>query len=172
MLKNIHSVVLLSLLFTILMFLVGFRLGKYVEHIDKTYVPPSTPIITLSQTSPMTKPFAVITYTHKVCGVSFLAPNYLEEKAVSSQEAVLFKDKEKIRVSCDKKTAEAAKQEQKMATPSATTTVLNRNQKVLIYENDNLSSAVIYNTSTSRSILIETTDTLVKLVLYSLEFVK
>ena len=167
--RNVRSLLLLSALLSIALFLVGFRYGKYVEHMDKLYVPPTPTLIPVTL-QPTEKPFAVNMYGTKVCGVSFLMPNYLEEKLISTEEAILSKKSESIYISCNKKVIEAAKMERKNASPSASLIVLN--QKTPVFDNGHNSSIIVYNNQTKQSVLLETTWILVKLVFPSLELSK
>lgn len=94
----------------------------------------------------------------------------MEEQSISSQEAKLSKNMETIYISCDKITVRRIKDERKTASSSATITVLN--QSVPIYKNNSLSSIIVFNPYSNQSILIETTNNLVKLIFPSLEFGK
>lgn len=169
MVLNTRALVLLGILLSITLFLVGFRYGKYVEHADKTFVPPASPT-PFVESSPTTKPFSVDTYT--LCGISLLYPNYLEEQIASSQEANLVKNNEFVRINCDKKTIDELKKTYQTASPSAQTTSLYQNTKINLYQNGNTQSTLLRNPRTNQSIFVETTDNLAKLVLYSIEFMK
>ena len=167
MTRNIKAVALLLLLLSLLLFLVGFRLGRHVEYLDKTYVPPQPSPTAVSATD---KPFGVVTYTHKVCGISFLYPNNLDEKIVSSQEAKLVKDKDSVRVFCDKRLIDQLKKERQESSPSATIAV--QNQRLPLYEIDNTFSIIIVNPQKKTSVLVESTNNLSKLIFSTLEFTK
>lgn len=58
---NLRSVIMLSSLIAVLLFLIGFRLGKYVERENKTYVAPTA--IPIASPTPSPAPTAVLSPT-------------------------------------------------------------------------------------------------------------
>lgn len=169
MVLNTRALVLLGILLSIALFLVGFRYGKYVEHADKTFVPPA-PTSAPITLAPTKKPFSIVPYTGKICDISFLYPNYMEEDFTSTQSSRLFNNPEVISFTCDKTLIDGVRLVQKNASPSASITILN--QKVPIYVKMSAYSVIVKNLKNGQSVLIETTKNLSKLVFPSLEFVK
>ena len=96
--------IFLAFLCAILLFILGVRYGQRVEQTNKAisylvHLPPSPPV------APTLSPLGFSTYTHSLCGVSFLIPNLIERKNESSTSA-LFSSQEKklaMALSCEKK---------------------------------------------------------------------
>ncbi len=166
---SMRSVVILLILLAILLFLVGFRLGKYIERIDKTYVPPPTPTQSF-QPTPTNIPLTLATYKHKDCGVVFLHPQNLKESKSSSTEAELKNDSERIFLSCDSKQIAKFKDDLKKAAASEEARI--RNQSVTVLTNKTENSWVISNTLTGKPVFFTVTKNLNSLVSKTLEFTK
>jgi len=94
---------LLTALIGLALFLGGFRLGKQIERIDKTYIPRVITIPTLSPSfspTPQTNKFK--TYFHASCELSFLYPDSLHEVKNSTTGAVLESVNTFITFDCNK----------------------------------------------------------------------
>lgn len=102
---NARSLTLIFSLIAVLMFIVGFRYGRKVDTVEKTYVPP-TPRPEATWT-PFPTPTAFnqefSNFIHKGCGISFVLPKNYEEQKKSSDEARMKIQNEEILVSCNKK---------------------------------------------------------------------
>jgi len=152
---NIRSIIFTGVLLAVLLFLVGFRLGKKVEFIDKTYVPP-TPTATIVPPTPTEFPSTIERYQSKGCALSFLYPPQLEIEE-SSQEAQLKKGKESIFVSCKKETVAKLQKELSLSpTPI----------------NPKTTTWIIGNPRTGQKVAFKVTRNLSDLVLKTLEFTK
>lgn len=174
MTRNLRSVVLLLLLFAVLLFLVGFRLGKRVERIDKTYVPlptPTHPPTGRPSPSPIESPIAFNTYLNPECGISFLYPVGLKESKMSSSAAELESGAQRIFVTCDKDAVSKIRKEvlelEEMDKRSF------KGRKTSVYKKDaSMKTWVVYNTATGKRVAFEATDNFVNLIFKTLEFVK
>ena len=166
---NIRSIIFTGVLLAVLLFLVGFRLGKKVEFIDKTYVPP-TPTATIVPPTPTDFPSTIEQYQSKGCALSFLYPPQLEIEE-SSQEAQLKKGKESIFVSCKKETVAKLQKELNESKGSKSVASV-QNQNINIYSDSKFSSWIIINSKTGSKIVFKVTRNLSDLVLKTLEFTK
>jgi len=104
--------IFLAILFAILLFILGVRYGQRVEQVNKTIsylisIPPSPPV------APTLPPLGFSTYTHTVCGVSFLIPNLIEKTRESSTSALFSTQKKQLALalSCEKKSLVQEKEE-------------------------------------------------------------
>lgn len=169
--KNLRSIVLLLLLLSFLLFLVGFRLGKKVERIDKNYVSP-TPLKSIPTTNiqPTQSQLQFKSFLNTQCGIAFLYPLTFSEDPLSSQEAYLSAQTQQILVSCNKEgVTEAKKRFSEFDTKESQTV---KNQKVTIYKKaDGLDTWTVLNSQNGKTILFEVSTNLSNLVLKTLEFV-
>jgi len=96
---KIKPYIFLSILFVILLFIIGVRYGQKVEQTNKTInyylsLPPTKPPV-------KTIPISYVTYKSTGCGISFLYPNDLIIK--EKPDAVYFTDKNKadmLKIDC------------------------------------------------------------------------
>jgi hypothetical protein len=97
---NPKSIIFLLILLCVVLFFVGINLGKTIEKINKTQ-PPITPIIkAIPSLSPA--PLLFNTFNSKECGLSFLYPDTLEPKSISSNSSMLAsKNKDMVSLSCE-----------------------------------------------------------------------
>lgn len=108
--NNPKTWILIVFLLCIALFLGGFRLGKHVERLDKSYVPPPTPTLNIKPSPTVTNnPLTFTTYTHKGCGVSFLFPRpYKTLQNASDSASLEYNEKgvqntEQLSLTCQKK---------------------------------------------------------------------
>jgi len=163
--------VLLALLFAVLLFMVGFRYGRYVEKIDKTYVPvtPVAAIISPTQIPTPTTQFNLTNFTHVGCKLSFLHPNYLIEEKISSTESKLSGNSQTIFVSCDRQTVFAKKEAIVELEKTQVATI--SGQKIPLYEGAKQSKLfILTNPLLGRSVFFEAHTDLVTLIAKTLEF--
>lgn len=170
--NNIRPVVLLLILFAIVLFLAGFRLGKYIERIDKTYVPsPRAGGLPpqLTQTKPAPQCPRMTIYKHKECKISFLYPDNLEEETISSQEARLKDGNNNLLFSCDRRTV--FKKREAMAELESDKTATISGQKVPLYEkNVDVMMFTVINPLLNRSVFFEVSKNHFELVFQTLKF--
>lgn len=167
--KNFRPLVFILLLFAVLTFLVGFRFGKQIERMDKSYVPP-VKITPTPPTSPTPPPIKLATYANPDCGLTFLYPADFEEETISSSEARLKDGGQNIFISCDKKTISKFATEVAKLKPTMKTV---NNKKIALYEKEKGAKQwSIFNNLTAKTIIFGVSDNLVNLVLKTVEFVK
>lgn len=150
--NNIKSILLLAILGGIALFLGGFRIGRQVERVDKSYVPPVTITPTSVPTiSPTPVSISFKAYAHPTCGISFLYPSELIETKISSDGATLSKNKDSIVFECTNKVASG---EAILLTPTITTinnidkwSVSRRNMRIIFNTSQNLTNLVIKTVS-------------------------
>lgn len=123
--------VLLLILFSLALFLGGFRLGKKVERFDKTYLPLLTPTPTPKPTAtPL--PLRFNTFSSKDCGVKFLYPSFFKEEKNTTDEAVLSFQEEKILIDCSTKKIDQFNKDKEKLSKEKEEMILN--QKIIIYQ--------------------------------------
>ncbi|MFS8159004.1 MAG: hypothetical protein ACMG6E_02100 [Candidatus Roizmanbacteria bacterium] len=164
---NLRSLVLLSVITSLILFLVGFRFGKFIERQDKSYTPPSPiPSPTVTVVAPTSKPIGFKTFD-STCDVSFTYPTFLTAEKSSSDSAILKKDSQTITLACQKKSPLTNAQD----TSSSSATIIH-GQKVY---KENLKKGIdtwSINSQTGKHIIFETSKNLTSLVQSTLEFVK
>lgn len=147
-------VLLISLLVTILVFIVGMNYGKKVEEADKT-------IRYVLSLTPSAKPTVINTqisyeeFINELCGFTFLYPNNLTIQKQASTEALLKSDTESIEVSCDK--------EVKLDTTLASTEALLDNKAGIVLTNKNIQEYRVRDND-NQLIIIKTTKELAPLI--------
>lgn len=165
--KNFRSIVFLLILFAIALFLIGFRLGKNIERMDKSFIP-TPPISLIPPISPSPLKLNLKTLSHPDCGISFLYPSDLK-KVTATDEARLKNEAQEIYFSCDREKGAEFKDAIKDATAEATVTI--KNQKISIYKKDFTSMGwSIYNSLNAKTVIFEASENLVDLILQTLEF--
>lgn len=163
-----QSLSILFILITACLFLIGFRLGKYVERLDKSYAPP-TPIVSPTDivAQPTNRPLSFKTITHD-CGVSFTYPTYLKVEKEASEAAVLKNGAEYIALSCMKKIVTNA---EGAISPASTSgelkTVLG--QKIRFERLKKAVDTWSIRSKTGKTIIFETSTNLTDLVVRTLE---
>lgn len=149
--NNIRSIVFILTLVAIVLFLAGFRLGKRIERIDKTYVPP-TPVITPTA-APTEPPLKFKEVSDSDCGVSFLMPEGLEKK---------------VSVDCEKEAVAKSRKAFTEKEPAEEVRILT--QKVRLYEKNKTVSFIIFNTQNGKRVLFAVPAEFLKLVTRTLSF--
>jgi hypothetical protein len=166
---NSRSIIFLLILFSLVLFLVGFRLGKKIERIDKTYAPLLTPTVTPKLTiAPL--PLRFNTFLSADCGLKFLYPDYFEEKETSTDEARLVFNKDEITVDCRKAKIEEFNKNKKSYEQEEEMTILN--QKISVYK-ASLKGQLLFmlsNPQTTQKILITLPKNLLNLLAETVEF--
>ncbi|OGK15980.1 hypothetical protein A2690_00810 [Candidatus Roizmanbacteria bacterium RIFCSPHIGHO2_01_FULL_39_12b] len=151
------------------LFLGGFRLGKKVEMIDKSYVSP-TPIAP-TRTPTVIPTDAIITFksfAHAGCGVEFLYPSDLKHDKNSSTSATFTSGVSGIMFDCDKNIA--SKTAGLLLSP---TIVQINNKKISFYPNSaKTDNWTVRNPLTGRIISFTTLKNLTDLVMKTLEFTR
>ena len=167
---NIRSILLVCILVSVLLFLIGFRLGNKVAKIDSTYVSP-TPIIPKATQipTPTEFPTSIERFEFKNCSLSFLFPPQLEIKQ-SSEEAQLKKGKESIFVSCNKNTVEKLQKELDKLPQQEVVSM--HNQYVNVYNDQKITMWTMRVPSSTKKIAFKVTHDLADLVLKTLEFTR
>lgn len=163
------SLLLLAGLVGLVLFFTGLNLGKSIERLDKSYIPP-TPV--KASPTPLLQPSPkAITYTRfefKECEVSFLIPSHLTQRTTSSDESEFTgKDSnEHIFASCND--TFIADQETLFPQALASTSAQLINQKTTIYTLKNEHIWVVRNQNRQK-VLFATTPSLSPLVQQTLE---
>jgi len=154
----------------VVLFLAGFRLGKKIERIDKTYVPLLTPTITPKPTT-TPQPLRFNTFLSADCAIKFLYPDSFKEEETSTDEARLFYNNDQITVDCRKtKTEEFSKNKKKYQTDDEITI---KNQKVQLYKVSKKKDEVLFlinNPLNAKKILITLRKNLLNLIAETVEF--
>lgn len=98
------SIVLICSLTAVVLFFTGLNLGKYIERVNTTYVPPAP----TAAPEPSIQPTAAVsisaTYTRfssKDCGVSFLIPSIFEKSPSAAREIELNSGTQRIFATCN-----------------------------------------------------------------------
>ena len=163
-----QSLSILFVLVTICLFLIGFRLGKYVERLDKSYVPP-TPIVSPTEivVQPTSRPLSYKTYTHD-CGVSFTYPTNLKVTKEASEAAILKDGTEYIALSCMKK---IVTNDESTSSPASTSGELKTilGQKIRFEHLKKRIDTWSMRSRTCKNIIFETSSNLTDLVVKTLE---
>jgi hypothetical protein len=167
---NPRSIIFLLILFSLFLFLAGFRLGKKIERIDKTYVPLLTPTTTPKPTTtPL--PLKFNTFSSTDCGIKFLYPDYFKEKETATDEASLVNNDEKITLDCRKLKFEEFNKNKKTYQLDDEITI--RNQGVQIYKAGDQKNNVLFlitNPQDGKKILITLPENLLNLFAKTVEF--
>ena len=149
-----RSAVFLSFLTGIVIFFAGLNVGKQIQNMDRSFVPPASPPVVPTaslEIQPTKAPASIKRFAMKACDVSFLAPSSLENVATASHEAELRGDIDRIFVTCDQSfIREQQKELAKTSSASATIagqtivqfktaqgflwTVRNRNRELVLIE--------------------------------------
>ncbi len=148
------------------MFLGGFRLGRFIERADKSFVP-ITPSIVLTQpaTSPTTTPILLSTFTHE-CGVSFSYPSSLKINEEATNSAKLNDGSQTIEVLCHASSS---------ATPSQPkdiepTIIKIQNQNVRLFRTAKNDIWTVREPKKQRFVMFETSTNLTDLITKTLRF--
>ncbi|OGK47249.1 hypothetical protein A2963_04250 [Candidatus Roizmanbacteria bacterium RIFCSPLOWO2_01_FULL_40_13] len=163
------SLIFLSLLFFILVFIVGVRHGQNVERTNKVIdilisIPPSP------TAQPTQKPLEFKTYSNKNCGVTFLYPNRLEIKE-SSQSAVFTENEDRpIEVDCQKVNNISAILEDKNAASTEVVFKTKKTQAKTLDRGEKIAFS-FKNTTNNKTIFISIVKSLYPLFEKSLEFI-
>ncbi|KXK11615.1 MAG: hypothetical protein UZ22_OP11002000321 [Microgenomates bacterium OLB23] len=96
-----RSIVVFGSLLILLIFLVGFRLGRTIESADKNFVPPTKAPTPSQAVSPTNVPLELKTFTHP-CGVSFSYPASMQESKQASKQTRLQDGTQSIEIECEK----------------------------------------------------------------------
>jgi len=167
---NLRSIVFLLILVSVVLFLAGFRLGKKIERIDKTYTPLLTPTATPKPTAtPL--PLRFTTFLSTDCGLKFLYPDYFEEKETATSEARLVYNNDEITVDCRKSKIEEFTKNIKNHQKEDEITIKNR--KVQVYQLTDQKGGVLFlilNPQRTKKILITLPKNLLNLVAETVEF--
>jgi len=100
--KNKAPILVLSILTTILVFIVGVRYGQHVESTNKQNAYNFKLATKIVPTAPR-KQVKFVTYSHKQCKVEFVIPDSLKKLVESSVSASFKGDSgESLSFSCDK----------------------------------------------------------------------
>lgn len=169
--KNRSSpLIILLVLLSVALFLIGVKLGKTIERVDKTYISP-TIISSLEKISTAPVKLNLSTFISADCGVTFLYPASLERKDISSEEAHLQGDGQSINLTCEKTTISQFKTNTKDKKPDQTLQL--NNQKISIFDKDDGTKEwTVYNTQNAKTLLFESSGNLTSLILKTVEFVK
>lgn len=147
-------------------------MGKKVERIDKTYVAPTFPLKQATATpQPTIVPEKFNSFLSAECALTFLYPSTLVENDISSQEAQLANNANRIRVSCDPDAVKQMKETVKEMQEETTQTV--RSQKVSFYKLDTSTHMwIVNNTLIGKPVFFESSSNLTPLIIKTLEFVR
>lgn len=167
---NSRSIIFLLILLSVALFLIGFRLGKKIERIDKTYAPLLTPTATPKPTA-TPRPLRFNTFLSTDCGLKFLYPDSFKEEETSTDEARLANNSDEITVDCRKsKVEEFSKNKKKYQTDDEITI---KNQKTQLYKTSGKKDAILFlitNPLNAKKILITLPKNLLNLLAETLEF--
>lgn len=165
--RNFKSVALLSLLIAAALFLGGFRLGKYIERIDKSYVPPFSPTPLLPTPTPSSPKIQIQAFRHEGCGVEFIDAASLVGTAISSDEALLQKDKERIYLTCAKNARQLFIN---VKDKESTATARVQGQNVTVVKSKRNFYFTLFNPKQAKTVYFEVTESLKDLLLKTLSF--
>ncbi len=162
-----RTFIVIATLISIVLFLGGFRLGKQVERLDKSYVPPITitptiaPSIIPTQTAIQFK-----TLSHSPCAMSFIYPDNLKIEKNSSTGATLKNDTSLIQFDCIRSQSSTSSAK---FIPDPTITTVN-NKKFSIYSGPIYNELKITNPLTGRVLFFTVSKSLTDLIIRTLEF--
>lgn len=166
-----RPLLLLAILVSIAFFLLGFRLGKRIERMDKSFIPPTTiPSKTPPSKTPTPNAIGFDTFTHKGCGITFMYPTSLVLKKQSSQSAFFSGSDQTIVTNCTPDTIVKFTNKTKNTTPSAT--FKNNFGIIKLFNEKNLQSYIIKHTNKSTSTLITSDTKLTDLILKTINLVQ
>lgn len=169
--QNSRPIIILLILLAVALFLIGFRFGKTIERIDKTYVAPQRLAPTPLPSPIAHKPaFSTATYIHPDCGITFLYPAGLQQSYISSTEAKLSESGEFISLSCGKE-AVLAFQKEHNATGEAETSK-SAGQTIRTYQTKGNITWLVNNQLKGKRVIFLTSKNLGYLIIKTLEFVK
>lgn len=158
--RNHRPLIFLLILLSIALFLFGVRIGKNIERLDKSYLPPSPPPMPSATPSPFQ--LQLTTFLSSQCGIKFLYPTFFKEETVASDESRLTYQEDQITVNCQKSAAEQfLKNKQSLLLRNKNTypmieSMKIKGQKIDVYK-ANLKNTVIFflfNPQNSKRILI------------------
>lgn len=165
--KNLKPIFLLFFLLSIIIFLVGFRYGRKIERLDKSYIPPTPTLI--ATPSPIASPtpvnYSTKQFKSKLCGISFLIPDNFKTSQKNYQE-ILSYNQQKIIVNCQPEVEEIFN-DYKNTTPSAEYKI-NR-QQIDVYQEKNQVIIFSPNSAINRLIQITTDPKLEQLIIKTIE---
>lgn len=141
-----RSLIFTTILVGIVIFFLGLHLGKSIERLDKTFVPPTpvTPSPTSAQLSPSLLKTQYQTFDFTLCGVSFLISSDIVQRTSASDEAQFSNSRgDRIFVSCND--SYIADQETLFKTASASSSARLLNQNITTYNLDSDMVWVIRN---------------------------
>src|SRR3989338_7370349 len=166
---NIKPYLLLFFLLSIVLFLAGFRYGRKVEQIDKTYIPPTKIISpTKPQTSPTPYSIGFRNYNSLPCQVSFLIPDNFKKMTDDNSE-LLSNKIQSIKINCQQKKIRKTMIDYEDATPSAQYKLTG--QKVNVYEmTKNKSLWTVKNPFNQELILFVADNNLIPIIIKTIEF--
>lgn len=167
---NTRSIFFLLVLFSIVLFLAGFRLGKRIERMDKAYVPPITPTA-IPKPTITPRPLRFNTFLSTDCGIKFLYPDSFKEEETSTDEASLINNNDEITVDCRKSKIEEFTKNIKSYQKEDQITI--QKQKVQIYQADKQKNEVLFlitNPQNAKKILITLPKNLLNLFSETVEF--
>lgn len=166
------SRILFGSLLLIVVFFTGLNIGKHIERVDKTYVPPAptpTPLSEpmVSPTPPARPATNYSRFTFKVCGVSFLLPSSFEPRTTAEAEIELVSGTDRVFATCeDTFVAEQEKAFPKQ--PTATSSASIASQKITTFKTKTTHLWIIRNKARQR-VLFETSLGITPLIQETLE---
>lgn len=158
-----RHLIFLLLLFSLVLFLAGFRLGKKIEQINKTSVFSSSP-------TPSPKPLQFNTFLSTDCRIKFLYPAFfIKEKSATNEGKLTFKE-EKIYFSCQKEKIEEFNKNKKDLAKHQEITFAD--QKIIIYQDLQKTHFLftLLNPKTEKFILFNIPKNLLNLFFETLKF--
>lgn len=163
-----HFIFLLVLL-SLVLFLSGFRLGKKIERLDKTYIPPLSPTTTPKPT-PTQRPLQFNTFLSADCGLKFLYPSFFSEEESATNEGRLTFQDEQISLTCQKEKIEEFNKNKKSLAQEEEATIAN--QKIIIYQAPQKNHLLfsLFNAKNGKMILFTIPKNLFNLFAETLEF--
>ena len=167
---NSRPMFLFFFLLALLTFLIGFRFGRQVEKMDKTYIPrPTINILPTNTPIPTESPLQFVNYQNKVCGFSFVYPKASAEDKMSSESSKLTSSDGSIFYECSK-TAVFNKKDA-LSELDVSEKINVNNQKINLYQKDKQTKMfVILNPQINRTIFFEVSVNLTDLIFKTLDF--
>lgn len=157
-----RSRILLGSLTLIVVFFIGLNLGKYIQGIDNSYVPPTpTPEISPTTTPDMPQPVSFPSYTSDTCGITFLVPSTMTQRTTASDELEFSLDGQRIFATCNESLI--SQQETILRTSEATSSARVAQQDITVVNEAGSDIWIIRNTD-RRRVLFETSHDLTPLV--------
>lgn len=164
------SLLLFGLLFTIVVFFLGLNIGKQIQGVDNTYVPPAPTVSLETSRTDIAKNQESLTYeylTLKSCRISLLIPSSLKQRKTPENEFEFSNKTQRVFISCNQDFID--QQEETLELHELTGEKIVANQTVTQFIDENSDVWMLRNTA-RRRVLFETHPDLTLLIEQTLAF--